>query len=269
MENKDEVPSRLYKYYSPSGITKTLFTNTLRWMLPCEENDPFEALAKCWDKEAVKEKVQGLRPKDWTFLKGIFKAKEAQEMASHVAAFVSFSESDKSVLMWTHYAMNHTGVCLEFDKHHIQRFDRLKKISYADPNDEREELPLLYGNLKEDSKRYQKRVEKFLCKKAAEWSYEKEWRLIVPPMSKYIGCQYQQGDEKFILVSGIPRGAITKMIFGYNVPVSTRLAWAKRVQMNHPNCKFGKVAPDETKYELKVEDIPMEAIENTSGQSST
>lgn len=268
VENTDETPpERLYKYYSPDGIEKVLSNNTLRWALPCEENDPFEALAKCWDKEAVREDARGLRPEDWMFLEGIFREKEAQENVSHIAAFVSFSKCDKSILMWAHYAANHTGACLEFDKHQIQRFNCLKKITYAKPGDEREEYPLLYGDLKEDDKRYQERVEKFLCKKATEWSYEHEYRLIFPPMSKYIGCQ--KVGEKFILISGIPHGAITKLIFGYNVPVSTRVAWAKMVQRNHPDCKFGVVVPDRKKYELVVEDLLMEAIESPSCQSPT
>ena len=86
-------------------------------------------------------------------------------------------------------------------------------------------------------------------------------------MSKYIGCQ--KVGEKFILISGIPRGAITRLIFGYNVPVSTRIALAKMVQRNHPDCKFGAVVPDRKKYELIVEDLPMGAIEHPSCQRST
>lgn len=255
-------PERLYKYYSPSGIEKAVFNNTLRWLLPCEENDPFEALARCWDKEAVKEKARGLRSEDWLFLEGRFEAKNVQKKASHVAAFVSFSASEKSVLMWAHYAMNYTGACLEFDSHCLQGFNCLKRISYVNPQDERPEYPLLHGDLKEDDKVYQKRVEEFLCEKSTDWSYEREWRLICPPMVKYIGCE--KVGENFLLVSGIPNGAITKLIFGCNVPVSTRLAWAKRVLMNHPDCKFGEIVPSRTNYELEVEDLPMEVMENPS-----
>lgn len=77
MENFYETtPERLYKYYPPNGIEKVLGNNTLRWGLPCEENDPFEALAKCWDKEAVKEKAIGLRSEDSLFLEGVFRKKE-------------------------------------------------------------------------------------------------------------------------------------------------------------------------------------------------
>lgn len=263
-ENKEES---VCKYYSPRGIEKTLFNNTLRWALPCEENDPFEALAKCWDSEAVRERAQGLRPEDWMFLEGIFNAKKVQENVSHVAAFVSFSKSNRSILMWAHYAANHTGACIEFDKHQIQRFNCLKKVTYANPGNEREEYPLLHGNLKEEDEKYQKCVVEFLCKKATEWSYEHESRLILPPMSKYIGCQ--KVGEKFILISGIPRGAIRKLIFGYNVLPSTRVAWAKMVQRNHPDCKFGVITPNRKKYELIVEDLHMEAIENFSCQSPT
>lgn len=259
-------PERLYRYYSPSGIETALFNNTLRWLLPCEENDPFEALARCWDKEAVREKARGLRPEDWLFLEGVLDPKRAQKKASHVAAFVSFSASEKSVLMWAHYAMNYTGACLEFDSHRLQQINCLKRISYVDPQDERPECPLLYGNLMEEEE-YQKRVEEFLCRKSKDWSYEREWRLIYPPMVKYIGCE--KDGEKFLLVSGIPNGAITKLIFGCNVPVSTRLAWAKRVLMNHPNCKFGEIVPSRRNYELEVEDLRMEVLENPSCQVST
>ena len=268
MGNKDvTLPERVYKYYSPSGIEKTLLSNTLRWAVPCEENDPFEALAKCWDKEAVNENVQGLRPEDWVFFEGVFNAEQCQKAISHVAAFVSFSKSDKSILMWAHYAANHTGVCLEFDTHKLQGFDCLEEVMYANPDDEREECPLVRGDTKEEDRNYQDRVRKFLNKKASEWTYEHEYRLIVPPMVKYIGCQ--KVGEQFLLISKIPRGAITKLIFGYNVPVSTRLAWAKKVQMNHPDCKFGEVVPDRKKYELIVEDLSIEVIESTRIRSST
>ena len=164
MGNEDVTPKteRVYKYYSPSGIEKTLCTNTLRWAVPCEENDPFEALAKCWDKEAVKENAQGLRPEDWVFLEGIFNAEQSQKAISHVAAFVSFSKSDKSILMWAHYAANHTGVCLEFDTDKLQGFSCLKEVIYANPGDEREECPLVRSDSKEGDRSYQDRVEKFL-----------------------------------------------------------------------------------------------------------
>ena len=169
--------------------------------------------------------------------------------------------------MWAHYAMNYTGACLEFDSHRLQQINSLKRISYVDPQDERPEYPLVYGNLKEEGEEYQKRVEEFLCRKSNDWSYEREWRLIYPPMVKYIRCE--KDGEKFFLVSGIPNGAITKLILGCNVPVSTRIAWAKQVLINHPACKFGEIVPSRTNYELEVEDLPMEVVENLSCQVLT
>ena len=257
-----EIPPKVYKYYPPGGIEKVLSSNTLRWALPCEENDPFEALARCWDVEAVRENAKGLRPEDWMFLEGIFEEKEVQKLVSHVAAFVSFSKCNNSVLMWAHYAANHTGACVEFDPHQVQRFNCLRPVKYAGSGEEREEYPLPHGSLKEDSAEYQERASNFLCKKGAEWAYEHELRLILPPLVKYIGCC--KVDENFILVSEIPRGAITRLIFGYNVPVSTRVAWAKRVLMNHPNCEFAQVVPDRKKYELIPQELNMNLIENSA-----
>ena len=256
------VPLKLYKYYSSNGIEKVLFDNTLRWNLPCEENDPFEVLARCWDTEAAKEKAQGLRQEDMIFLEGIFDEKSVQEKVSHVTAFVSFSKYNNSILMWAHYAGNHTGACLEFDATKLQGFNVPQYVAYADPGEDRAEFPLPHENKQEDSSEYQNRARDFLCKKASEWTYEHECRWIAHPMSKYIGCK-KEGD-KFILISDIPSGAITKLIFGCNVPISTRLAWAKRVRIRHPKCVFAEVVPDPKKYVLNIENLFMDEIETAS-----
>ncbi len=232
----------------------------MRWAVPCEENDPFEALAIGWDLETVKEKYPEFRPDQTPILDGFFDASAAQKKVSHIAAFVSFTEDEKNILMWAHYAENHTGVCLEFDARYIQRIDCIEKVTYVKPNEDRDRFLLTHGNQQENSSEYQKRVRTFLSKKAHVWSYEKEWRLIIPPMADFIG--YKKAGEKYILVSDIPRGAITKITFGYRVPVSTRLAWAKGIRKKHSECEFAEILPGDKKYELKVEPLEMDAIEN-------
>ena len=242
------IPTKLYKYYSASGIEHVISDNTMRWAVPCEENDPFEALASGWDLVAVKESYPEVQPEQTQILDGFFDASGAQKKVSHIASFVSFTEDEKNVLMWSHYAENYTGVCLEFDTRYIQRNDCLEKIDYAKPGDDRERFPLPHGNQKENDPEYQERAKAFLAKKGHEWHYEKEWRLIVPPMADFIG--YNKTGEKFILVSDIPQEAITKIIFGYRVPVSTRLAWAKGIRKRHSKCEFAEVVPDMKKYNL-------------------
>ena len=259
---KTRVQNSLYKYYSPTAIEQVIANNTLKWAVPCEENDPFEALASGWDLVAVKEAYPEFRPEQTQVLDGYFDARGAQKRISHIASFVSFTEDEKNVLMWSHYAENYTGVCLEFDRAHLQKIDCLRKVAYAKPDEDRERFPLPHGNQKDNSPEYQERARAFLAKKGNEWHYEKEWRLIVPPMSDIITCI--KGTEGYILVSDIPDGTITKLIFGYRVSVSTRIAWAKGIRRRQGKCMFAEVMPDDKKYALKIEELDMDVIENPS-----
>ena len=255
-------PECLYKYYSAFGIENVIAHNTLRWTVPCEENDPFEASARGWDLEAVKENCPNILPDQISILDGIFDAGTIQKRVSHVTSFVSFSEDPTNILMWAHYAENHSGVCLEFATSCIRGIDSIKRVTYANPNEGVDRFPLPSATNEETSHRYLMKVRGFLSKKAHVWAYEKEWRLIVPPMAEIIECK--KIDNKYILVSHIPQGAVTKMIFGYRVPVSTRIAWAKGIRKNHCNCRFAEVVPDEKRYELTVEPLEMDVIEKST-----
>ena len=261
------MPNPLYKYYSPTAIEQVIANNTLKWGVPCEENDPFEALASGWDLVAVKEAYPEFRPEQTQVLDGYFDARGAQKRISHIASFVSFTEDEKNVLMWSHYAENYNGVCLEFDSERLQRIDCLRKVAYANPEEDRDRIPLPYGNQKDNDPEYQERARAFLAKKGHEWHYEKEWRLIVPPMADFIVCSKTQGG--YILVSDIPFGAITRMIFGFNVPVPTRVAWAKAIRKKHGKCLFAEAVPDKKKYTLEINALDIDVIESPSTQTST
>lgn len=258
-DKKERLQEPLFKYYSAAAIENVIAHNTLKWAVPCEENDPFEALASGWDLVAVKESYPEFSPEQTQILDGFFDARGAQKRVSHIASFVSFTEDEKNVLMWSHYAENYTGVCLEFDRAHLQKIDCLRKVSYAKPDEDRERFPLPHDNQKDNDPEYQKRARAFLAKKGHEWHYEKEWRLIVPPMADFIVCT--KGKGGYILVSDIPDGAITRMIFGRSVPVSTRIAWAKGIRRRHNKCLFAEAVPDDKKYELQIQELYMDVIE--------
>jgi DUF2971 family protein len=87
---------------------------------------------------------------------------------------VCASQIPDSILMWSHYAANHTGIVLEFDTSE-QPFCRITDLT----------LPVIYSKKKPDYVHYNKyrEFEKALftvaTTKAADWSYEKEVRIIV------------------------------------------------------------------------------------------
>jgi hypothetical protein len=108
-----------------------------------------------------------------------------------------FSETRDSMLMWTHYADQHRGCCLEFDIRHLFVPDGLGPL-----------LPVLYTDRPFDVTTYYSAIAAGggnnwaamigSCHKTTAWSYEKEWRLVFP-------VAYTRETAKF----GIPLKSIT------------------------------------------------------------
>ena len=255
-------PETLFKYYAPGIIEDTINGDTLKWEIPCDENDPFEALANGWDEEVVSQEI-GKNPElDKALLDDLFKSRNLQDKISLVAAFVSFAKRGDNILMWAHYADKHKGACIAFDKAIIEKeIDVLEQVDYAkEEKAKRKKIPLPHNGQDDFSEEYQRQVRRFLSYKAKEWSYEEEWRLIIPPMAKCITpLKLGQGNSN-ILVSKIPKDSIRKLIFGYRMPVSKRLSLAKRIIVNHPNCKFAEIVPDKDRFELHIEPLDIGTV---------
>lgn len=118
-----------------------------------------------------------------------------------------FSECPDSLLMWSHYAGIHTGICIEYN------FSNLPITDYAN----RFVYPVIYAQnfydattlLKECS--YAPVILPLLASlyKSPEWSYEKEWRMVVAggllerdsyfkvptPSAIYLGSRINEEDK--------------------------------------------------------------------------
>ena len=85
-----------------------------------------------------------------------------------------FSADNSSILMWSHYAANHTGFCIEYDMNSWYGKRYIKPVIYSD---ERHYIPGDFAdNLTSNPGRAFMDAALF---KSPEWSYEKEWRLIM------------------------------------------------------------------------------------------
>ncbi|GBR14457.1 DUF2971 domain-containing protein [Gluconobacter frateurii] len=107
------------------------------------------------------------------------------------------SECNSNILMWSHYAENHKGVCLEYSIKETPS-NMLEKVEYTDIRPKFEPfgfIPQYKVDKKVDLMR------DILSKKAETWSYEKEWRYFV---------KINNGKRlvKFL------QGTITKVFFG-------------------------------------------------------
>lgn len=87
---------------------------------------------------------------------------------------LSLSEISDNELMWAHYADRHTGLVLCFDEQHPffnrrrtenDEFYFIRKVRYSD------EPPVSLATIDGDA---------LLITKGTKWSYEREWRMLVP-----------------------------------------------------------------------------------------
>jgi Protein of unknown function (DUF2971) len=134
---------------------------------------------------------------------------------------VCASRVSDSILMWSHYAADHTGVVIEFDTGE-QPFSQLDDLTF----------PVTYSEKKPDYIHYnkypdfQKAMFTVAATKAADWGYEKEVRIIV-------ACGTPLRDNRYMPISP---ASITAVLCGCRMPGVMKLqvrAALKRPQLAH------------------------------------
>ncbi|BDU70805.1 hypothetical protein GETHOR_29060 [Geothrix oryzae] len=128
-------------------------------------------------------------------------AKELQEIG-----ILSLSEVNDNILMWSHYAEQHHGLCVEFlrsEGNDLAINEKTLPIRYSikKPEIAVDELVLGDDSLKKEIRR------SLIYTKSNDWSYEREWRLIV---------------EKGNIAADI-NSQITSIIFGFKMPIPQRI----------------------------------------------
>lgn len=187
-------PPLLYKYYAFDEWTHRIFENNEIYLSSPESfNDPFDSKirfiyegSRTDRKRFLKEWSKKYRPElsrkeRLVYEKSIRKqgldlqrmADGAQdEFMSHRSRIGVFcmSEDKKNILMWSHYANENAGFCVEFRTNNAF-FSRARPVEYD------RVLPCL--NLLEIM--WDKLITKVtlgLLTKAQDWAYEKEWRIV-------------------------------------------------------------------------------------------
>lgn len=142
-------------------------------------------------------------------------------------------------LMWSHYARNHTGICLEF---HCRNdvFSSALQVAYC------EGYPLL--DLADDS---DETVLLPLITKAKVWAYEDEYRLIAQEKSQAFGGASLITNDNFL---ALPDGALLSVVVGCVAPESTVDAIRSIVQQSGQKVAVRRTVRAQNRYELAVSD---------------
>lgn len=138
-----------------------------------------------------------------------------------------FSEVCDSILMWSHYAKNHNGYCIEYDMDKISN-----RINF---------FPIIYDTQRNDIT--EEMIEgrntvglKSILYKALEWKYEREWRVfkIIPENKK---------DRKFNL-----KKSIKAIYLGARCSKENE----NKIKELTPNIPIYKMQISEKRYELII-----------------
>ena len=108
---------------------------------------------------------------------------------------VCLSEVYDSILMWSHYAQNHTGFCIEYDFAENNMFyKRLYPVKYT-----KDRYAISKADMSHSNTRW---IYKTICSKSDVWSYEKEWRIVTANFEK-MGLKNLEGKYVFDLKTNI------------------------------------------------------------------
>ncbi|MFM5554386.1 DUF2971 domain-containing protein [Aeromonas veronii] len=169
----------LYKYYSKLDINYFL-NPTIKISYIGKLNDPFESIVN----NSIKNEMLGY---DTTKEQNLGKEIQFYSLLSHMGV-VSLTETPRNLLMWSHYANEHKGMCIgyktNFLDHHKNKTDSKLPVFYSP-------MKVNYDNIRYDphtdifssenrSQLVKKAILKTLITKGDDWIYEKEHRSIVP-----------------------------------------------------------------------------------------
>lgn len=142
------------------------------------------------------------------------------------AGVLSLSERNDSPLMWSHYASGQTGICLEFTPNENSIFKFVDKVAYQPTWPK---YNMITGTAEQ--------LVELLLIKGPDWSYEKEWRIIV-----------QEAKGQFLDDPDL----ITGVIFGSETPVDEQQKMIKWINQGAIHPKLYKANKKEGQFGLEV-----------------
>lgn len=235
----------IFKYTKLDYLSRILEKCELYFPSPVTFNDPFDCqIRPLFDDDAailrrhyesilkakgvVSRAERRRRTKDVRIEKSLFE-KAYQLTADDIRktrGVICFSGIDDDILMWSHYAEKHSGVCLRFDPAN-EFFKDLKPVHYTDKYPRMDFLQLVEDQKIPGPVGDKARTElerKLFLTKSSHWKYEQEWRIGMFSMT-----------ESTVGFHPFPPDAFTGIIFGVNTPEPAIERIARRVRLSR--CK--------------------------------
>lgn len=249
--------SALYHY---EKFNSTYLANTLRNQIihcsdPSNLNDPWDC-KPAFDPQALDDPTVLEREIAWRlehpakelwaaqmradpqaridFMNGA--SKSIEEMLAQRRIYCLTPKAD-NILMWSHYADNHRGLCLEFSVSDNPLFSKAAQVVY------REDYPHWAPCNINDKPGL---VMELILTKSSDWHYEEEYRLVSVQKSTLANFLQLHGDY-----FRLPNGALKSVIMGCEADHKTIGALMKECA---PSLPVKKVVRSSNLYRLEIVD---------------
>jgi Protein of unknown function (DUF2971) len=254
--NKAELPPPiLYKYRTCENlgwIEDIIVRSNLWWSSPRDFNDPYDCRpvidvsgSQSEAKQLVKRVVnRSLKGEPRNVRRARFKeancnvgkalgqritnagGRDAWEDSIARMGLLSLTARSDSMLMWSHYAASHRGICLGFDTSKTP-FGLAHAVCYDDNRP-------VFRPLDPDRSRLMERV---LLRKAECWNYEEEWRVFGPG---------RVGNVNFA------EAALSTVILGSNITSTDRAKIEEMISRRRFDLRVVKAHLNEQRYDLDL-----------------
>ncbi|MCG9720391.1 DUF2971 domain-containing protein [Shewanella sp. Isolate7] len=175
----------LFKYKPLNQYTLDIIANNrIYYPKPESFNDPFDTQCSFKNSSAI------VQSKDLNKIKKAFPNEVSNEILAYTRkdltaeidsfkdeikdfGILSLAEDEKDILMWSHYADDHKGVCIELertDSNELGDPKATRKVAYTKSYPSMNVKSLLSKDGHDNS------LMRVLYTKSEHWSYEREWR---------------------------------------------------------------------------------------------
>jgi hypothetical protein len=252
--------STLYKYVSFEGACRILTDNTLAFRNPQYLNDPFDCTLELMDFSRIppfyrenlfKKYYSHLTGENKIRMQANFESKPDTELLEILVkgmqqdldkrGITCFSKSYDNMLMWSHYADSHKGICIGFNLPKLYTSIRLNS------HPERFMISVKYDR-QFDSINYfshpAQAVINWLRTKSEDWAYEKEVRLVLYDLSF---------NEYGLHLQGIPGDCIKEVYLGCRIFPDHEIAIKRLIAERCKHVTIQKLSLVRGKFELRAQ----------------
>jgi hypothetical protein len=287
MNSEEKSSTLFYKYQVVNDyLLENLKHNQLYYNHPSNYNDPFdskiygysECTEKQWIKDCMKTHLSISRDKAADALKFNIEEGRIHKKGKLIVTDTSYTENSSplaccfskepdNILMWSHYANHHRGVCLSFKASHRPKTIEFKHATEYGLTVNSENIPLYHVRYERGKPKIVDILElyrtlnselflDFLLTKSPCWEYEKEYRLI---------------SNDNINIKKFKKEELEGIIFGLRIKYCDAYFVYKTIEKNYINrdipVNFYKAEEVKDEYALEIKKIDnvneyMESLRN-------